>query len=259
MSKNRIDFDEYYRGLFGSRWENLREAMFLNRPHYQLKERLKKTYYLDEASHTAARALLAAPGSRVLDLCAAPGGKTLVIAGMLTEEGELTVNDRSAARTARLKRVLTEHLESEMLSNIRITCRDASRWGLYEQNAYDRVLCDVPCSSESHILSSPEHLKRWSPRRSKRLSVEQYAILASGITAVKPGGIVLYSTCALSPLENDRVIEKAVKRWGKKIKVDDVSAPWGEKTGYGWRIWPDRSGGRGPIYFSRIRKLEPDG
>ncbi|MFP4443884.1 MAG: hypothetical protein ACLFST_12260 [Spirochaetia bacterium] len=44
MSKNRIDFDEYYRGLFGSRWENLREAMFLNRPHYQLKERLKKTY-----------------------------------------------------------------------------------------------------------------------------------------------------------------------------------------------------------------------
>jgi 5-methylcytosine rRNA methyltransferase NSUN4 len=257
-NNKKISFNDYYENLFPGRWNLIKKQLAEDPVYTFLEKGLKKSYYLDEASAQAAESLGVEPEDRVLDMCAAPGGKALILAGKLGN-GMLTVNDRSAARTARLKRVLKEHLPEELFARIKITSRDASRWGLHEKNVYDKVLCDVPCSSERHVLSSPQHLASWSPKRTKRLAIEEYAILTSGITAAKPGGRILYSTCALSPLENDRVIEKAVKRWGKQIHIEEATAPWGEKTQYGWQIWPDEAGGRGPIYFARIAKLEIDG
>ncbi len=252
MSKReKITFDAWYGELYGERWPALREALLRDTAAMELHKGLNKPYFLDKASYLAATNLGVLPGERVLDMCAAPGGKTLVLAVALGGAGKLIANDRSAARRERLKRVLTEHLPPASLTAITITSHDATRWGLYEQDIYDRVLLDAPCSSERHILRSAAHLDRWSPARSRHLTHQAYAMLAAAYTAAKPGGVILYSTCALSPLENDGVVEKLLAK--RYATIDTVSAP-GEKTAYGVQITPDRDNGQGPMYIAKLTK-----
>ncbi len=196
------------------------------------------------------------PGQQVLDLCAAPGGKSLVLALALGGRGELTANDRSSARRARLHRVLEEHLPPELYGTVKVTGRDAVSWGIHQPDRYDRVLLDAPCSSERHVSESPKHRERWSESRTKVLARQAYAMAASALLTVKPGGLVVYSTCALSPLENDAVMDRLLKRKGDILEMLPAHAPWGEPTGRGWQIWPDRAEGRGPIDFARFRKRE---
>ena len=114
-------------------------------------------------------------GDRVLDMCAAPGGKTLSIALRLEGDGELISNDRSPDRRTRLKAVIEECLSEKEKSIIKVKGYDASSWCLYEREAYDAVLLDAPCSSERHVFLDPKHLSIWSPSRPKRLAKEQYA------------------------------------------------------------------------------------
>ncbi len=249
-------FDAYYRGLFSERWAPLHEALLAPPEQIPYSRGLLRPYFLDRASLLAAESLEVGDGHRVLDLCAAPGGKSLVLAGAMGGRGTLTVNERSSARRARLVRVLDEHLPEEVRNRIDVTGHDAARWGLHEQNAYDRVLLDVPCSSERHLLHSPPHLDAWSPARTKHLAVQAYAMLASGFEALVPGGMLLYSTCALSPLENDRVVEKLLRKKGDRCETLALRLPEGEETEHGLQIWPDRSGGIGPIYCARIGKRE---
>jgi 16S rRNA C967 or C1407 C5-methylase (RsmB/RsmF family) len=82
---------------------------------------------------------------------------------------------------------------------------------------------------------------------------------ASALLAVKPGGLVVYSTCALSPLENDAVMERLFKKKADMLELLPARAPWGESTERGWQIWPDQAEGRGPIYFARFRKRKTQG
>ncbi len=261
-------FEAFYSGVYGQRWPTLKEALLGKIFYYELSSGLEKSYFLDEASFVAARFLGIRPGMRVLDLCAAPGGKALVLLSQLLERGspgtiDYTANERSGQRRARLRGVLQEHLPSGAYQAVSIAGHDAGKWGLYEQNAYDRILLDVPCSSERHLLHKPKHLMTWSPGRSKRLAQQAYAFLLAAITALRPGGFLLYSTCSLSPLENDKVIERAMDRIGKKgsapIRPDNAEyhsdlPPRIEQTERGYIILPDRADGRGPIYFSRIQK-----
>ncbi len=250
--REKIGFDSWYATLYGTRWPVLREALSKEPAYTELRDGLLAPYYLDEASYLAARCVGAKPGETILDMCAAPGGKTLVIALALGGNGNLIANDRSATRRARLHRVLAEYLPGSFLATVKVTGHDDTRWGLYEQDAYDRVLLDAPCSSERHVISSEAHFARWSPSRSRRLASQAYAMLAAAHTTVKPGGIIVYSTCALSPLENDGVIEKLLVKRSATIERDE-SLP-GERTEYGIQITPDRDGGRGPMYISRLRK-----
>lgn len=250
--REKIDFDRWYSDLYGGRWPALREALAEDPAYIELSKGLLNPYYLDRASYLTALSVGAKPGETILDMCAAPGGKTLVIALSLGGKGTLIANDRSAARRARLHRVLSEHLPEPSLTTVKVTGHDATRWGLYEQDTYDRILLDAPCSSERHVLGSAAHLARWSPSRSRRLAVQAYAMLAAAYTAVKKGGLIVYSTCALSPLENDGVIKKLRSKRGVSIEMDD-SLP-GEKTEYGIQIAPDRDGGLGPMYIARLRK-----
>jgi 16S rRNA C967 or C1407 C5-methylase (RsmB/RsmF family) len=150
---------------------------------------------------------------------------------------------------------LEEHLPPETLERVRVTGHDAARWSQYEQETYDRILLDVPCSSERHIYTSPQHLARWSPARSKHLAVQAFAMLASALETVRTGGFVLYSTCALSPQENDGVLEKLHRKREGRFELTAASLPYGEATEYGWQILPDTAGGRGPIYFALVRRL----
>ena len=278
-------FEQWYADLYGERWEALRAALLGGSRHAALEKGLLRPYLLDPASVLAAAALDVRPGERVLDLCAAPGGKSLVLAcalfpgegdGVEAFEGsELVCNERSSARRARLHRVLEEHLRPEVRRQVRVTGHDAARWALHEPSSYERVLADVPCSSEQHVLNSPRALAEWSTSRPKRLAQGAYAIACAAVDAVRPGGRVVYATCALSPYENDAVVGRLLARGDGTLKPVDAalvtahalnafrdlfpgeypsgSAP-GVSTEYGRMVLPDRDRGLGPIYLAAIER-----
>lgn len=259
------EFDKYYAQIYKERWEKLKESINAEHNYYTIKAS-DRPYHIDTASLYPVLALAIEKDNKILDLCAAPGGKTLLIAKKLSGTGKLIANEKSQARKTRLDKVLTEHLPQELRKNIITTCKDASTWGLYEQNKYDKILADVPCSSEAHLIKNPKELKKWTKNRSKSLAIKQYAILASGFMALAKGGYIVYSTCALSPMENDKIIEKLIKRHGDKLEItdfaehtqipDEAKLKQIEKTQYGYHILPDKNNGAGPIYFSIIKKTQ---
>jgi 16S rRNA C967 or C1407 C5-methylase (RsmB/RsmF family) len=217
---------------------------------------LRRYYAMDAASVVAARALGVVRGERVMDMCAAPGGKALLLAEALAADGELMLNDRSKSRLARLKRVLSEYVSPAARETIELSCGDGRRVGRRSPERYDAILVDAPCSSERHVLSHPSELAKWSPSRIRRLGADQFALLSSAFLALKVGGRLVYCTCALLPEENDDVVARLLERRGPAVEVDPVTAPFGESTRHGWQVWPDH-GGVGPMYFSRLRKVRP--
>lgn len=251
-----MEFFDYFSNLFGDRWPALLEALKGEGRATELRfgESLEP-YFLDEASVFAARALNVEPGDDVLDMCAAPGGKTLVIASMLKGEGSLQSNDRSPDRRERLKHVIENSLPESWRDIIKVTGYDGMKFGLHKKECFDKILLDAPCSSDRHVLNSPSHLEVWSAKRVKRLSVEQGALLASAVDALKPGGTVVYGTCALSPLENDDVVRKILKK-RPAMHVEEIPdlLEGADRTEFGVHILPDRSEGRGPIYCAKLVK-----
>lgn len=251
--KQKPDFQEFYSEIFPDRWPELKEAMLADGSRMELSEHLQRPYYLDEASYRTALALDARDGDSVLDMCAAPGGKTLVLASA-GPNITIVANEKSGTRRDRLRRVLHEHLRGEQLERIRITGHDATLWFRYETEAYDRILLDVPCSSERHVLNSPSHLKSWSPARTKHLALQAFAMLASALEVVKTGGIILYSTCALSPAENDGVVGKLFDKRSGRFEILPLRLSFGEETRYGWQVLPDTADGRGPMYAAKVQR-----
>lgn len=235
------------------KWSAYQGATILKRPTEPEtdSEERKEFYPLDGASLMAVLALDLQGGEKVLDMCAAPGGKSLAISFLLNS-GELISNDLSLDRRRRMQRVFDSYLPRER--HAKITGFDASLWGTKQSNVFDKVLLDAPCSSERHVLEKPQELAKWSEKRSKGLAVRQFALLASALEVVKPGGLIVYSTCALSPLENDEVIRKLFKkRSGQFVIEENSQLEWGEKTEFGYHFLPDQCEW-GPIYCSIIRK-----
>ncbi len=287
------DFERFYHDLYADRWPSLRQAMAAERRYHALSAGLERSYYLDEASYLAASYLEAKAGERILDLCAAPGGKSLsILSNILSDAGEepidLTSNERSASRRGRMKKVFAEHLPPSIAETIKVTGHDAARWGQIKPAAYDRIILDVPCSSERHVVQEAKYLAQWSESRSNRLAQQAYSFALSALQALKPGGGLLYATCALSTRENDDVIDRVLTRILKKgdmaVITDNsrkIAGPyarltggersdspdtekhrpalpmpdWVEATSLGFAVLPDRAEGRGPMYFSRIKKL----
>ncbi|MDC7230545.1 MAG: RsmB/NOP family class I SAM-dependent RNA methyltransferase [Sphaerochaetaceae bacterium] len=247
-------FGAYYQNIYQDRWEPLKAALIKDKVPIAYNEGLTQPYYLDEASVLAAKLLGVQKGETVLDMCAAPGGKTLVLASCLQGEGKLVSNDRSSSRRARLKQVVKDHLSEAERAIVQVTAHDATRWSLYEQNVYDRVLLDAPCSSERHVLHDPKALAMWSPSRPKRLAITQFAMLAAALEAVKVGGYILYCTCSINPMENERVVEKLFEKRVGRFTIMDSAQAGSEEKDYGSIILPDQGEGRGPLYFCLIRR-----
>ncbi|MBX2988927.1 MAG: RsmB/NOP family class I SAM-dependent RNA methyltransferase [Bdellovibrionaceae bacterium] len=224
---------------------------------------LLDVYIMDPASVAAATALEARPGERIVDLCAAPGGKTLIVAEALRGRGELISNDASPDRRERLTKVLRQYVPRDVREgHVFVAGKDGARFGLLEPGAFDRVLLDAPCSGERHLLGNPSAMAEWSPRRSENLAVRQYSLLSAAWLAVKAGGRIVYSTCSISPRENDAVVARLLKKKkaGVKVRRPDTGAIWpeeiralAEETEHGWRFLPDR-GGIGPIYLAVLEK-----
>ncbi|MBQ6125346.1 MAG: RsmB/NOP family class I SAM-dependent RNA methyltransferase [Spirochaetales bacterium] len=253
-------FEQYYGEIYGSRWPVLREALLKETNPVSLSEKLKEPYYMDKASILAASMLPISENNTVLDMCAAPGGKTLSIALRLNSNGKLISNDRSASRRNRLISVLDTCLSPELRAIVKVTGHDSTTWSLHEKDAYDRVLLDAPCSSERHVLTDKKALAIWSPNRPKQLAIQQFAMLAAALDAAKDDAYILYSTCSICPLENELIIEKLLrKRQGLFEEVDlkglhpelNDSA---ESLSHGYIVLPDVQDGAGPLYFCLIRK-----
>lgn len=266
----KLDFDSFYISQWAERWASIRAAFNMDDIYFDLHEGLRQSYFLDPASVWAAE-LLPLPENnqaacRILDLCAAPGGKSLVLIQRLAAAGiafHLTANDRSSQRRRRLHSVMDQHLPADVRESVRISGHDASRWGLHEKNSYDLIIADVPCSSERHVANSPEHLARWSPARAKRLAQQAYAILLAAVDAATPGGWILYSTCSVNKAENDGVIERVLKRRKGEVVAEEIInlkdsvphwIPGIETSQYGAQILPDSCDGAGPIFAGLLRK-----
>lgn len=264
-------FEKFYTELYGERWFKIKEAFKNeNQAVEYMVPGAQKPYYLDSASVFAALCLPVNQAENILDLCAAPGGKTLVIASRMNEEAKLSSNERSPERKHRLQTVVNECLPEEINSRITVSCSDGATWCTRQTECFDCILLDAPCSSERHVMLDDKYLNTWSPSRIKTVSMEQWALLSSAYRLLQPGGYLLYSTCAICPQENDDMLEKLIKKFNKEgdaftfIKpspdLSEIEAfvkmelPEYEKTKYGYEIFPDVQNGAGPIFFSLIKK-----
>ena len=248
-------FDAYYGSLFGNRWPALRAALMETTQPVAFSIGDGKPYYLDRASIYAAQALPETDEGRCLDMCAAPGGKTLVLASRMGENTRLQANELSKARRMRLIKTLEEHVPTHTRTRIEVTGFDASRLPRYQQACYDRILLDTPCSSERHVLAGPKYLERWTPARITTLAQRQWALLSAAFLLLKTGGFLIYVTCALSGTENDGVVQRLLKKYGNAAIIRDASPPIPcEKTAFGCSFLPDLCAGAGPLYFSLIEK-----
>lgn len=272
-------FEEYYAEQFGERWPELRQSLFKEPVYAELKipsdtaqeaESATKPYFMDIASVFAGYALPLPEEGELLDMCAAPGGKTLVIASRMSENCHLTANERSRDRYQRLNKVVEESLPDAIRQRVTTTCFDGATMCNFGREKYDAILLDAPCSSERHVIQDPKYLALWTKARVKTIYMTQWSLLSSAVLLLKPEGHILYSTCALTREENDDIIKKALKKYDnlavERVNVAEIrntlssrfpsvtTIPDVEETEYGYHILPDRQNGTGPIYLSIIIK-----
>ena len=270
--KGAEGFEQFYSSLYGQRWQELKRAFAspTDSVEYHVPG-AQKSYFLDSASILAALCLPLEQACDILDLCAAPGGKTLVLASRMKEDAKLSANERSPQRKHRLATVVEECLPEQIAQRVRVSCSDGSTWCTRQTQCFDSILLDAPCSSERHVLADPKYLDQWSPNRIKTVTTEQWALLSSAYRLLRSGGYLLYSTCALAPHENDQMLERLIKKFAKDEEnafeivevapdLNQISGcasfnlPVFEKTQYGYQVLPDKANGAGPIYFSLIKK-----
>lgn len=157
-------------------------------------------YYIQEPSAmTPATVLPVEKGERVLDLCAAPGGKATELAAKLDHTGLLVANDASASRT----KALLKNLEVFGMPNILITSEMGDRLDRYFHGYFDKILIDAPCSGEGMFRKQSHMIPAWEKQGPEVFSRMQREILNQAAELLKPGGMMLYSTCTFSELENE--------------------------------------------------------
>ena len=207
-------------------------------------------FYLQEASAMVSVAALSPrPGERILDLCAAPGGKSTQIAAALAGEGLLVSNEPEPARA----KVLAANLERMGARNAAVVCAYpaalAERW----PGAFDAVLCDAPCSGEGMFRRDPGARAEWKSAAPSGCARRQAEILDRAAELVRPGGRLVYSTCTFNRSENEETILAFLKRHPDFAPEDFSLGGAGASEGGMLRIWPQRVRGDGH-FAARLRK-----
>jgi 16S rRNA (cytosine1407-C5)-methyltransferase len=250
------EFDVYYQEIYGPRWEGLRTSLLKPASAVAYTEGLTAPYMLDRASVLAARTLRLPSKGIILDACAAPGGKSLVIVSAMASGVRLLSNELSNERRRRLAAVLDQHLDAERRSRVIVSGFNAAAQGKKraEWGRFSGILLDVPCSSERHVIQNKKALEMWSPARPRFLAKRQWALLSASFLLLQRGCSLVYATCALSPEENDGVASRLLKKYRDEVFLDEVDFDEGEKTQFGRLLLPDTTGGMGPMYVARFEK-----
>lgn len=162
-------------------------------------------YYIQEASAMASAAYLkAAPGERILDLCAAPGGKSTQIAALMRGQGLLISNEIHPGRA----KILSENIERMGIQNCIVTNETPENLATHFEGYFDRIMVDAPCSGEGMFRKNESACDEWSAAQVSLCADRQLAILSCAASMLRPGGRMMYSTCTFAPEENEGVISR---------------------------------------------------
>ena len=189
----------------------------------------------------------------LLDLCAAPGGKSTLLADWLSGKGTLTANEVISSRAS----ILAKNLSKSGYDNIMVTQQKAEQIAK-SQVTYDLVLVDAPCSGEGLWRKNPSAVEEWSVENVHRCVTRQADILSSIAPTVRPGGYLIYMTCTYNDLENDQQIDQLLQGGQWNLVTMDLSQYDGiVKTSYGHLMIPGRIKGEGQ-YIAVLRKKEDE-
>jgi len=206
----------------------------------------------DEASALASILLDPRPGETVVDLCAAPGGKTTHIAELMKNHGRVIAVELYRDRARRLRHVLRRAGVSIAEVHV-LDGRDAPR--VFGEGVADKVLVDPPCSNTGALSKSPDARWRFSPAKIEELVSLQRGLLESGLRLLKPGGRLLYTTCSVLPEENEDNIKWLLARFSECIRIVPLRAPVDQGFLPGTlRTWPHRHRVMG-FFYALIERL----
>ncbi len=183
-------------------------------------------YYIQEPSAMVPAVYLEAkPGERILDLCAAPGGKTTQIAADMCQEGVLVCNEIHPTRA----KILSENVERMGIRNALVTNETPQRLSEVFGAYFDRILVDAPCSGEGMFRKNQEACKEWSLENVQLCAKRQDEILDCADHMLRPGGRLVYSTCTFAPAENEGSIARFLERHPQyqvvQVPLSDKMAP----------------------------------
>ncbi|RGR56800.1 RsmB/NOP family class I SAM-dependent RNA methyltransferase [Agathobacter rectalis] len=196
-------------------------------------------YYIQEPSAMSAAALLAPkPGMRVLDLCAAPGGKSTQLATYLGDSGLLVSNEINTQRS----RILSQNIERMGIKNAIVTNEDSFVLASHFPGFFNAIQVDAPCSGEGMFRKLPEAIEQWSMENVAICAARQKEILDNAAVMLKPGGTIVYSTCTFSKEENEDVIEYFLERY-PDFTLEEME-----------RFWPHKVDGEGHFVAKLVRR-----
>ena len=183
-------------------------------------------YPQDEASQLVAHELEVKLGERVLDLCAAPGGKTTLIADRSGDSAFIVAADRSETRMATVLNTMRLH----ELKSIEPVILNAVDFLPFAERTFDKVLVDAPCSGTGTLRRNPEIRWRLTPVDIEKFAAQQRQILRRAIEMVKPGGRLIYSTCSVEREENEEVIEEVIAH-DERFQLVKTRRTWPQREG----------------------------
>lgn len=221
-------------------------------------------YYLQEPSAmTPAACLPVEPGERVLDLCAAPGGKATELGAKLKGKGVLVANDISNSRA----KALLYNLEVFGIDNAFVTNETPARLADAFEGYFDKILVDAPCSGEGMFRKEQAVARDWTPEKSEYFAGQQREIVRQAVRMLRPGGKLLYSTCTFAPCEDEQTIAWMLEQFPQMrlIPLPEYEGfspgrpEWGNENSAGYpegtngnlelkrcvRIWPHKMNGEG--------------
>ena len=219
-------------------------------------------YYVQEASSQFAGYIMKqavggeCDGLRVLDVCAAPGGKSTHYASLVGERGLVVANEINRSRAA----VLADNARKWGLGNMVVTCNDSAHLADFEQ-WFDVVAVDAPCSGEGMFRKLDEAREQWSEANVRMCAERQWEIVQNAFEALRPGGVLIYSTCTFNREEDEYLVQRMCQEWGDQLEaVADVvlSEEWGvvaarEGVFQTFRFFPHRVKGEG-MFMAVARK-----
>ncbi len=208
-------------------------------------------YYIQEASAMAPAVYLdAQPGERVLDLCAAPGGKSTQIADAMQGKGLLVSNEINPARA----KILSENIERMGIRNALVVSHEPAFLAQRFPEYFDRILVDAPCSGEGMFRKNEEAVREWSYENVLMCAERQAEILENAAVMLRPGGRMVYSTCTFSREENEEMISRFLEKH-PEFEIEQVKRFPGMSPGMpplekAVRLWPHKLEGEGHFLAS---------